>query len=112
MRTYPLEQQYLIYRYGMDVIHPPLMDLADPIAEKGVVAIPFIRGKLQDDPGDLAVRDILLILDRMISLKSYDVASDTALIDNLQKRVDGMKDTGWRLISVKSLNRIKSLARP
>jgi hypothetical protein len=34
LRGYSLEDQYKIFRYGNDVIEPPLMDLADPIAEK------------------------------------------------------------------------------
>jgi hypothetical protein len=35
MRQYSLEDQYWIFRYGNDVVHPPLTDLANPIAEKG-----------------------------------------------------------------------------
>ena len=42
-------------RYGNDRIEPPLMDLAGPIADKGIQAVPFLVGKLTPKADDLTV---------------------------------------------------------
>src|SRR5262245_59301707 len=59
MRHYFLEDQYKIFRYGNDRIEPPDSQLARPIAERGVEAIPFIMKQIDSDPSDIALRDTL-----------------------------------------------------
>lgn len=61
LRSYPLADQYKIFRYGNDRKEPALMDLADPIAERGATAVPFLVDKLNSESADIAVRDIVLI---------------------------------------------------
>src|ERR1051325_9187963 len=63
---YPLEEQYKIYRYGHDRIEPPDLELAGPIAQKGQAVVPFLKEKLESDKDDLAVRDILYLLEQML----------------------------------------------
>ena len=41
MRSASLEDQYKIFRYGMDKREPPASWLAEPIAARGSSAIPF-----------------------------------------------------------------------
>jgi len=106
LRQYPLADQYKIFRYGND-FEPPLMDLADPIAERGATAVPFLLDQLNSKPDDITVRDILLIFGTMASSKSYDVKSDAALMTTLASRVSGMKDQGWQVVCLKMLQRIK-----
>ena len=106
LRQYPLADQYKIFRYG-NHFEPPLMDLADPIAERGATAVPFLLDQLNSKPDDIAVRDILLIFETMASSKSYDVKSDAALMTTLASRVSGMKDQGWQDICLKMLQWIK-----
>src|SRR5690348_6843879 len=55
-RQYPLEDQYKIFRYGADCIEPPQMVFADPIAERGAAAVPFLLTQLQANPDDATVR--------------------------------------------------------
>jgi hypothetical protein len=107
LRTYPLEQQYKIFRYGNDVVEPPLMELAVPIAERGATAIPFLTAQLNTDSDDFAVRDIVLILDKMALLKTYDVKGDTQLMTIAEARISGMRDKDWRRITSKMFQRIK-----
>ena len=65
VRQYSLEDQYRIFRYGNDVVEPPLFGLAEPIAERGATAIPFLQKQLNAEPDDTTVRDLLLIFQEM-----------------------------------------------
>ena len=107
MRQYSLEDQYRIFRYGNDVVHPPLTDLANPIAEKGSVAIPLLIDHLNADDDDFTVRDTLLVLERMQSSGSYDVKSDAAVMTTLDSKVSTVKDKEWRTTCLKMLERIR-----
>jgi hypothetical protein len=107
LRQYPLADQYKIFRYGNDRKEPPFMDLANPIAERGTTAIPFLLNQLNSHADDITTRDILLIFERMASSGTYDVQSDDALMTTLNSKVSGMKDKDWQAICLKKLQRIK-----
>jgi len=106
LRQYSLEDQYRIFRYGNDVVHPPLTNLAVPIAERGSGAIPFLKSRLETEHDDFSIRDILRIIEEMKWSKSYDVKGDEALIRILKSMVDGMRDKEWQSICTKMLNAI------
>jgi hypothetical protein len=108
LRQYGLADQYKIFRYGNDVKEPPLMDLANPIAERGAAAVPFLADKLNADSDDVAVRDILTIFERMAVSGSYNVKSDAALMGVLTSKVAGIKDKGWQDTCLKKLQRIRN----
>lgn len=108
LRHYSLEDQYRIFRYGNDVVHPPLTNLAIPIAERGVVAVPFLMAQLNTEKDDLAVRDILRLFQETTRLKTYDVRTDATLMKVLDSRISKMKDKEWQAICVKMLQAIKS----
>jgi len=107
LRRYPLGDQYKIFRYGNDVKEPPLMDLADPIAEKGATAVPFLLGQLNYKSDDITVRDVVLIFETMATSKSYDVKSDNALMSVLNSKISTMKNQGWKGNCLIMLQRIK-----
>jgi len=107
IRYYSLEDQYKIFRYGNDRIEPPFLELAEPIAEKGPAAVPFLLEKLNTNADDITVRDILFIFERMAQSKSYDVKSDATLMDVLTIKINGMKDKEWKAITLRMLQRIK-----
>jgi hypothetical protein len=62
LRRYSLQDQYKIFRYGNDKLVPAEIWLADPIAERGASAIPFLMQQLAESKDDTAVVDILVIL--------------------------------------------------
>lgn len=107
VRQYPLEEQYEIFRYGNDVIHPPDMELANPIAERGASAIPFLLNKLTQDVDDVTVRDIMLIFLAMGWTRSYDVKSDNVVMIALSASVDRIQGQPWHDTCVDTLRRIK-----
>lgn len=108
LRRYSLQEQYKIFRYGNDYVEPPIMDLADPIAERGAAAIPFLLYQLRVENNDTALRDTLLILERMTVSKSYDVKSHPALLSTLDARIAGMKDKGWQSVCLAMFGFIKT----
>jgi hypothetical protein len=108
-RQLSLEEQYKVFRYGNDVVHPPLMDLADPIAERGRAAVAFLLSQLDGDHRDTATRDILLVFERMAFLKSYDVKADQVVMKTLSARVANMRDRQWQPTCQKMLQRIRNL---
>lgn len=107
VRQYSLEDQYRIFRYGNDVVEPPLMSLAKPIAERGEAAIPFLLKELNSKPDDTTTRDLLLIFQQMEASKSYDVKGNATLMTTLDARVAAMKDDKWRSVCSKMLQSIK-----
>jgi hypothetical protein len=108
LRQYSLEDQYRIYRYGNDCIEPPLMDLAEPIAERGATAVPFLLAKLDPKADDMSIRDVLVIFHMMAYLKAYNVKSDTLVMGTLRARVSTMKDAEWKRICSKTLQNIEA----
>jgi len=107
LRSYSLEDQYKIFRYGNDRIEPPAIGLAFPIAERGASAVPFIMDQLKVSSDDIAVRDNLLIFEMMQASGSFNVNSDDRLMQMLSAKILGMKDKEWRTICSKKLQRIK-----
>jgi len=108
LRGYPLAEQYRIFRYGNDKKEPPFIDLAEPIAERGAAAVPFLVDQLNSESQDIAVRDILLVFETMATTKSYDVKSDAALMGTFSSKVSTMKDQGWKDTCLKMLKRIRN----
>jgi hypothetical protein len=107
VRQYSLEDQYRIFRYGNDVVEPPLLGLAKPIAERGAAAIPFLMRQLNAEPDDTTLRDLLLVFQEMKVSKSYDARADAVLMDTLDKRVTAMKDKEWQSVCSRMLRSIK-----
>jgi hypothetical protein len=112
LRQYSLEDQYRIFRYGSDVIEPPVLELADPIAERGAEAVPFLRSKLSARTDDLTVRDILSIFESMQASKSFNVKSETSLMKMLTSKVLHIENREWKIVCLEILERIKKDARP
>ncbi len=90
-RNYSLEDQYEIYLFGNQVVHPATSYLAEVLAERGVEIIPFLRRKLEDAKAEITIHDIINVYEEMAWLKSYDFSKDLELMDSIEERVDGMK---------------------
>src|SRR5260370_42455364 len=86
LRQYSIEDQYKIFRYGNDMIEPPLLELAAPIAERGAAAVPLLSRELNLRTSDITVRDILLICETMSTSGTYDVISDITMMTTLNSR--------------------------
>ena len=107
LRRYELPDQYKIFRYGIDRIEPPAFELADPIAERGPIAVPFLLEQLNGTPNDKTVNDVLLIFMAMARLKTYDVQRDLALMETLSSKISTMRDPFWKTEAMRSLENIR-----
>lgn len=107
MELYSLEDQYKIYIYGMQEIHPPMLGLAESIAKRGAVAIPFLLSKLTSTQNDLAVHNTVFIIEIMKLLKYYDAGQDPNIIEVISKRISKMEDPFWKRMTLDSLKTIR-----
>jgi hypothetical protein len=107
LRQYSLDDQYKIFRYGMDKEEAPDSSLADPIAEKGASVLPFLIAKLNSRPDDLTVHDVLVIFWRMNYLKAFEVRQHTTLMHFLEDRVPKIKNPDLQFRSRSLLGDIK-----
>jgi hypothetical protein len=108
METYTLEDQYKIFLYGRQRVHPPLNELAEPIARRGREAIPFLLSRLEATKNDLDVLDIVYIFKKMVFLRTYDVKNDPAVITALNNRVSNMSSSAWKQMSLRNLEIIQT----
>jgi hypothetical protein len=107
LRRYELPDQYKIFRHGMDRREPPAYDLADPIAERGKMAVPFLLEQVSGTPDDRTICDVLLILEAMARLKTHDVRRDVVLMKTLSLKVSTMRDAFWKEMATRSLEDIR-----
>jgi hypothetical protein len=63
--------------------------------------------QLDAEKDDVAIRDILLVFEKMAYSKTYNVKSDSALMAALASRISGIKDKGLEDTCLKMLQAIK-----
>jgi hypothetical protein len=98
--SYDVREQYKVYRCGCDVVHPPHLHLAGRFAQRGAAAVPLLRYRLRIAGDDETIRDIVLVLVEMQRLGTYDVDSDLELVQLMRSSVGGMRDEGWKRMSI------------
>ena len=108
-RRYDLRDQYKIFRFGLDRREPPNFELADPIAEKGEMVVPFLLEQLKGTPEDQTVDDIIVIFEAMARLKTYNVSRDAELMATLTSKVSEIKDEHRKGSASRALEHISSL---
>ncbi len=106
-KNYGLEEQYELFVFGNEVVHPPATYLAYPFAQQGATIIPFLRKKLEFEKDDVRIRDIVLIFARVAGLKLYDFSKDAELMNLLNQKVNNMQGI-WKDVTLKFLSEIRS----
>jgi hypothetical protein len=106
MGGYSLAQQYRIYLYGNQEIHPPLTDLADPLAKEGQVAADYILEQLEESTNDLDYRDSLVVFQRMQNKGYYDICGKTDYMNRLKRNGEKIKNAGWKEVYSKMLSNL------
>lgn len=100
---YSLEEQYDIFIFGNQVVHPPATYLARQFAKQGPVIVPFLKDKLKAAQDEVTIRDIVLVFSRLAQLKLYDISNDNELMTLLDQRVNNMhgiwKDTTLEMVT-------------
>ena len=101
--TYPLEDQLVIYRCGMNR-RPPDTYLAGDIADRGEPAIPLLLAKLEQDPDELTQFSIVEVFERMAA-KGY-LRGKPDVVSRIRRVVNRMHTPAFKDMASKSLERI------
>lgn len=96
LEAYPLEEQWPIFLYANQVVHPPLKDMALPIAKQGKSALNYIIEQLENPEHELDYRDALVVFDRMQRDGYYNVCSDRAAMEAIRRNKTKISHAGWR----------------
>lgn len=96
LETYPLEQQYRIFLYGNQTIHPPATGLALPLARKGKPALDYILEQLSKSENDLDFRDSLVVFQMMQWGGHYNVCADVAAMEVIKSNKMRIHHAAWR----------------
>lgn len=103
LEKYPLAQQYRIFLYGNQTIHPPLTDLAIPIAKRGQTALEFVLGELDHSQNDLDFRDSLVVFQTMQWGGYYNICHDTVAMVKIKDNEGKIRNADWRGVYNKML---------
>lgn len=95
MEKYPLEQQYKIFLYGNQKMHPPHKGLARPIARRGKPALDYVLEQIRDSENDLDFRDSIIIFKDMQQQGYYDVCKDALAMDEIKSNETKIRYDGW-----------------
>lgn len=96
LETYPLEQQWRIFLYGNQVIHPPTTGLALPIAKQGKPALDYILQQLEHPKHELDFRDSMVVFERMQQGGYYDVCGASTAMEAIRRNENRISHAGWR----------------
>ena len=106
-KNYNLEEQYELFIFGNQVIHPPATYLDSPFAEQGPIVVPFLKMKLEATENEATIRDVALIFSEVARLKLYDFSKDAELMSLLNQKVNNMQGI-WKNSALKFLSEIQS----
>lgn len=106
LEAYPLEDQWRIFLYANQVVHPPLKDMALPIAKKGKPALDYILEQLEQPNGDLDFRDSMVVFNRMQWGGYYNVCGDEQAMTAIRRNESRITHAGWRDVYQQMLRRL------
>jgi hypothetical protein len=106
-KNYSLDEQYELYIFGNQVVHPAASYLARPFAEQGPVIVPFLKEKLEAAE-EATVRDIIVILAELAYLKLYDFSKDQELMTLMDQRAANMQGI-WKETTLEMISEIRSV---
>ncbi len=101
LKSYPIEQQYEIYRHGTTYAHPPMIGLSAALAERGGEAVRFLIPKLEATSNDYEIVDIARIFGMIHADELYDFADDEELVGLIRLKITNMKDDFVRRMAVR-----------
>lgn len=98
LERYPLDQQYKIFLYGNQIVHPPLTDLAIPIAKRGQTALDYILKELDHSQNDLDYRDSMVVFQTMQWGGYYNICRNSVAINRIKGNENRIRNVEWRNI--------------
>lgn len=96
LERYPIDDQYKIFVYGNQQIHPPHTDLARVLARRGKQAVEYVLDQVDGSKNDLDYRDSLLVFEFMQNDGYYPVCTDARVMGVLAENERAISDMAWR----------------
>lgn len=106
LETYPLEEQYRIFLYGNQVIHPPSTGLAIPIAKRGKIAADYILRRLDTSKNDLDFRDSMVVFQSMQWGGHFDLCGHPKYMNEIAGNASKIEYEGWRKVYLEMLKEL------
>ena len=104
---YSLEEQYELFLFGNQVVHPPAVYLSQPFAEQGPIIVPFLKSKLETTQKEVTIRDIIAVFHELAGLKLYNFSEDPDLLGLIERKANKM-DGIWKETTLKLISEIQS----
>lgn len=104
---YSIEEQYDLFIFGNQVVHPPATYLARQFAKQGPAVVPFLKNKLKAAQEEVTIRDIVLVFSWLAQLKLYDIPKDQELMGLLNQRVSNMHGI-WKDATLEMVTKIRA----
>lgn len=101
LATYPMAQQWEIFRYGNQRIHPPTTGLAAVLARGGKPMADYVVSQVEGSERELDYRDALVVLRAMRWNEDYDMCGDSALQVRLKQQNARFPDGAWHTVILK-----------
>lgn len=95
LKKFPPEKQLEYYFAGLRYMHPGNQGLADPIAERGKDALPFLLGRLRGEKNERHKADIIFIFE-MMHVSYYNLKDEREVISLLEETKAGAKSPDLR----------------
>ncbi len=111
LEAYSVEQQWDIFRYGNQEIHPPPTGLALPLAKRGKPALYHILGQLERSENDLDFRDSLVVFQTMQWGGYYSVCADAGAMGAIERNEQKITHPDWRNVYRQMLGELCKRAR-
>jgi len=106
-KNHSIDEQYELYIYGNQVVHPPAIYLARPFAEQGSSIVPLLSAKLRATEKETTIRDIAAVFSEVSKLKLYDFSKDPELMQLLDQRANAMHGV-WKKTTLEMISQIRT----
>ena len=108
LEKYPLEQQYEIFLYGMQKVHPPDTGLASAIAKRGKPALDYVLRMVAASDKVLDYVNSMEIFGSMARGRHYSVVChDAEVMGEIEANGNRVSHTGWNEVYQLKLKRLK-----
>ncbi|MDC7719178.1 hypothetical protein PQU95_18425 [Vogesella sp. DC21W] len=106
LSKYSMPDQWGIYLYANQVIHPPATGLASVLAKRGEPMFQYILRRLDDSGNDLDYRDAMVVFQNMQWRGSYLICSNSDDLRRVESYQYKIKSPSWRGVYLEMFGRL------
>lgn len=95
---YSMEEQWRIFLYGNQVIHPPATGLAEVLARQGEPMLKLILKSLESTKSDLDYRDSMVVFQMMQWHGDYAICASADVLARIKSNQGRIGSSDWRRV--------------